>query len=114
MGEVFIHYNDERLTQPVWVDKIDGLKATSKLKKKEGRSENWEDKVLHGQYLRQTKEIRREAVTVGALLKKVTKRSHILACNFIKIEALAQVFQVNFGTFLRTPFLKNICERLLL
>ena len=34
MGEVFIHYNDERLIQPVWVDKIDGLKATSKLKTK--------------------------------------------------------------------------------
>ena len=26
--------------------------------KKEKRLENWEDKVLHGQYLRQTKEVR--------------------------------------------------------
>ena len=93
MGEVFIHYNDERLIQPVWVDKIDGLKATSKLKKKEGRSENWEDKVLHGQYLRQTKEIRREAATVGALLKKVTKRSHIWPATLLKLRLWPRCFK---------------------
>ena len=29
-------------------------------------------------------------------------------CNFIKKEALAQVFPVNFVEFLRTPFLRNI------
>ena len=41
-------------------DKIDGLEAASVLKspKKEKRLEDWEEKVLHGQYLRQTKEIR--------------------------------------------------------
>ena len=41
-------------------DKIDGLEATSALKrsKKEKRLEDWEKKVLHGQYLRQTKEVR--------------------------------------------------------
>ena len=41
------------------VDKIDGLEAASVLKrsKKEKRLEDWEEKVLHGQYLRQTKEI---------------------------------------------------------
>ena len=40
-------------------DKIDGLEAASVLKrsKKEKRLEDWE-KVLHGQYLRQTKEVR--------------------------------------------------------
>ena len=36
------------------------------------------------------------------------------ACNFIKIEALAQVFPVNFAKFLRTPFLQNTSGRLLL
>ena len=36
------------------------------------------------------------------------------ACNFIKIETLAQVFPVNFAKFLRTPFLQNTFGRLLL
>ena len=41
-------------------DKIDGLKTASVLKssKKEKRLEDWEQKVLHGQYFRQTKEVR--------------------------------------------------------
>ena len=41
-------------------DKIDCLEAASVLKrsKKEKRLEDWEEKVLHGQYLRQTKEVR--------------------------------------------------------
>ena len=40
--------------------KIDGLEVVSVLKrsKKEKRLEDWEEKVLHGQYLRQTKEVR--------------------------------------------------------
>ena len=41
---------------------IDSLEAVSVLKrsKKEKRLGNWEEKALHGQYLRQTKEIRME------------------------------------------------------
>ena len=41
-------------------DKIDGLEDARALKKskKEKRLEDWEEKVLHGQYLRQTKEVR--------------------------------------------------------
>ena len=41
-------------------DKTDGLEASTALKrsKKEKRLEDWEKKVLHGQYLRQTKEVR--------------------------------------------------------
>ena len=41
-------------------DKIDGLEAVSGLKrsKKEKRLEDWKEKVPHGQYLRQTKEVR--------------------------------------------------------
>ena len=41
-------------------DKIDGLDVSSVLKrsKKEKRLENWEEKVLHGQYFRRTKEVR--------------------------------------------------------
>ena len=36
------------------------------------------------------------------------------ACNFIKNEALAQMFSCNFVKFLRTPFLQNTSTRLLL
>ena len=39
-------------------DKIDGLEATSVLKRSKGEKklEDWDEKVLPGQYLRQTKE----------------------------------------------------------
>ena len=58
--EVHVHQSEERLIQAARGDKIDGLEATSVLKrsKKEKRLEDWEEKVLHGQYLRQTKEVR--------------------------------------------------------
>ena len=36
------------------------------------------------------------------------------ARNFIKIRLQHRCFPVNFAKFLRTPILKNICERLLL
>ena len=41
-------------------DKIHGLEAASVLKrsKKKKRLVDWEDKVPHGQYLRQTNEVR--------------------------------------------------------
>ena len=56
--EVYVHRSEERLIQAPRGDKIDGLKAASVLErsKKEKRFEDWEDKVLHHQYLRQTKE----------------------------------------------------------
>ena len=58
--QVYLHRSEERLKQATRGDKIDGLKAASVLKrsKKEKRLEDWEKKVLHGQYLRQTKEVR--------------------------------------------------------
>ena len=58
--EVYVHGSDERLIQTAIGDKIDGLEAASVLKrsKKEKRLEACEYKVLHGQYLRQTKEVR--------------------------------------------------------
>ena len=57
--EVYVHESEERLIQAAR-DKIDGLEAASVLKrsKKEKRLEDWEKKVRHGQYLRQTKEVR--------------------------------------------------------
>ena len=59
--EVYVHGSEERLIQAANGDKIDGLEAASVLNRseKEKRLEDWEEKVLHGQYLRlKTKEIR--------------------------------------------------------
>ena len=58
--EVYVHGSEERLIQTARGDKIDGLEAASVLKrsKKEKGLEDWEEKVLYGQYLRQTKEVR--------------------------------------------------------
>ena len=58
--KVYVHGSEERLIQAARGDKIDVLEAASVLKrpKKEKRLEDWEKKVLHGQYLRQTKQVR--------------------------------------------------------
>ena len=58
--EVHIHGSEERLIQAARGHKIDGLKAASVLKRsnKKKRLKDWEEKVLHGQYFRQTKEVR--------------------------------------------------------
>ena len=58
--EVHVHGSDERLTQAARENKIDGLVTAIVLKrsKKDKRLDDWEEKVLHGQYLRQTKEVR--------------------------------------------------------
>ena len=52
--EVYVHGSEEILIQASRGDKIDGLEAASILKrsKKEKRLKDWEEKVLHGQYLR--------------------------------------------------------------
>ena len=56
---MYVHGSEERLIQAAKGDKVDGLEAASLLKrlKKEKRLEDWEEKVLHGQYLRQTKKV---------------------------------------------------------
>ena len=58
--EGYVHGSEERLIQAARGDKTDGLEAASVLKtlKKEKRLEDWKEKVLHGQYMRQTKEVR--------------------------------------------------------
>ena len=57
--EVYVYGSEETLIQAAR-DKIDGLEAASVLKRsnKVNRLEDWEEKVLHGQYLRQIKEVR--------------------------------------------------------
>ena len=58
--EVYVHGCEERLTQAARGNKIHGLEAASDLKrsKTEKRLKDWEEKVLHGQYLSQTKKVR--------------------------------------------------------
>ena len=57
--EVYVHGREERLIQAARGDKIDGLEAASVFKRsKEKKLEDWEEKVLHDQCLRQTKEVR--------------------------------------------------------
>ena len=58
--EVYVHESEERLIQAARGDRIDGLEAASVLErsKKEKRLEDWVEKVLPGQYFRQTKEVR--------------------------------------------------------
>ena len=55
--EVNVHGSEERLIQAA---REDGLEAAHFLKtvKKEKRLQDWEEKSLHGQYFRQTKEVR--------------------------------------------------------
>ena len=57
--EVYVHGSEERLIQATRGDKIDGLEAASILKrsKKDKILENWQEEVLHGQFLRQTNEV---------------------------------------------------------
>ena len=52
--KVYVHGSEERLTKAARGDKIDGLEAAGVLKrsKTEKRLKDWEEKVLHGQYLR--------------------------------------------------------------
>ena len=57
--EVYVHSSEERLIKVASGDKINGLAASVlKRSKKEKILEDCEEKVLHGQYLRQTKEVR--------------------------------------------------------
>ena len=60
--EVYEHGSGERLLQAARGDRVDDLEAASVLEKakKENRLQDWEEKASHGQYLRQTKEVRSE------------------------------------------------------
>ena len=58
--EVYFQGSEERLIHAARRDRVDGLEVASVLKKvnKDKRLQYWEEKALHGQYLRQTKEVR--------------------------------------------------------
>ena len=60
--EVYVHGSEEILLQAARGDRVDGLKTGSVLKKRkrEKRLQDWEEKALHCQCLRQTKKVRSE------------------------------------------------------
>ena len=57
--KVHVNGSEERLLQAASGDRKDGLEAASVLKKAKCL-QNWEEKTLYGQYLRQTQEVRSE------------------------------------------------------
>ena len=84
--EVYAHGSDERLLQAARGDRVDGLEAASVLKKakKEKRLQDWEEKALHGQYLRQAKQVRSEQSCVwlqNGDLKRETESLRVAAQN---------------------------------
>ena len=59
---MYLHGNEERLLQAANKNRVDGLEATSVSKKanKDGRLQDWQEKVLNDQQVILTKEIRSE------------------------------------------------------
>ena len=84
--EVFVHRSGERLIQTARGDKIDGLEAASVLKrsKKKKRLEDWQKKVLHGQYLRQTKEVRSDQCWAWLQNGDLKRETQIIRTNLVK------------------------------
>ena len=93
---MYVHGSDDRLMQAARGDKVDGLEAASvsKKSKKEKRLEDWEKIVVHGQYLRQTKEVRSNQYwawlhngdlkrETGSLL--VTAQNQSIRTNLVKV-----------------------------
>ena len=92
---MYVHGSEERQLQAAREDRVDGLEAASVLKKakKEKRLQNWEEKALHGQYLRQTKEVRSEQSCVwfqNGDLKRETESLIVAAHNQSKRTNLAK------------------------
>ena len=84
--EVYVHGSEERLIQAARGDRVDGLEAASVLKKvkKERRLQHWEEKALHGQYLRQTKEVRSEESCMESLI--VAAQNESIKRNLVKAQ----------------------------
>ena len=55
-----VHVSEERLLQAARRDRVNDVEAASVLKKakKEKTLQDWEERALHGQILRQTKEVK--------------------------------------------------------
>ena len=95
--EVHVHGSEERLIQAARGDKIDDLEAASVLKRsnKDKRLEDWEEKALHGQYLRQIKEVRSDQCWAwlqngdlkrGTESLKVAAQDQSIRTNLVKVK----------------------------
>ena len=60
--DTYVSGSEKRLIETARGDRVDGLETASVLKKAKEvkRLQDWEEKALHGQYLKQTKEVRSE------------------------------------------------------
>ena len=60
--QMYFHGSEERLLQAARGDRVEisRMRLQERDCKRRKRLQDWEDKVLHGQYLRQTKEVRSE------------------------------------------------------
>ena len=78
--ELYVYGSEERLMQAARGDRVDGLEAASVLKKakKEKRLQDWEEKALHGQCLRQTKEVRSEQSWVWLQKEDLKRETEIV------------------------------------
>ena len=79
----YVQRSEERLIQAAR-DKIDRLEAASVLKRSKKRLEYSEEKVLHGQHLRQNKEVRSDqcwAWLQNGYLKRETESLIVAAQN---------------------------------
>ena len=77
--EVYVHGSEERLLQAVRGDRVDGSGAARVWKKnKEKRLREWEEKALHGQYLKQIKEVRSEQSWVWLQSGDLKRETEIL------------------------------------
>ena len=77
--EVYVHRSEERLLHAAKRDKLNGSEAAGVLKKvkKENILQDWEEKALHGQYLRETKEVRSKLVAFGFRMETCRGRQKI-------------------------------------
>ena len=116
--EVYVHGSEERLIQAGREDKIDGLEAASVLKrsKKEKRLEDWEEKVLLGQYLRQTKEVKSDhcwAWLQNGDLKRETESLIVAAQNqSIRRNLVKAKIGKSQGDFLSIDQVVSCCSKL--
>ena len=111
--EMYVHGIEERLIQAARGDRGDrgdGLEAASVLKKvkKKKRLQYWEDKALHGQYLRQTEEVRseqswvwlqngdlnRETESLMVAAQNQSVRTNLVKANIDKSQEVRKVMKV--------------------
>ena len=80
---VYVHGSEERLLQVARGDKVDDLEAASVFKKtkKEKRLQDRKETALHGQYLKQTKEVRSDQNWIWLLNGDLKRETESHSCS---------------------------------